>query len=39
MAPFALGAGAIVGIACASGAEFCEEEHHRRRIVTKPGSP
>jgi hypothetical protein len=39
MAPFVLSAGAIVGIACASGAEFCEEEHHRRRIVTKPSSP
>jgi hypothetical protein len=37
MAPFVIGAGVIVGIACASGAEFCEE-HHRRR-VTKPASP
>jgi hypothetical protein len=38
LAPFAIGAGAIVGIACASGAEFCEEEHHHRH-VTKPASP
>src|SRR6187397_640305 len=32
--PFIVGAGAIVGIACASGAEFCEEEHHRRHVTT-----
>jgi hypothetical protein len=35
--PFVIGSGVIVGVACASGAEICEE-HHRRR-VTKPASP
>ena len=38
VAPFLIGAGAVVGIACASGANFCEEEHRRRRRVTQGAS-
>jgi hypothetical protein len=40
LTPFVLGAGAIVGIACAAGAEFCEgEEHHHHHHVTNAASP